>query len=93
MAVLGVDGLALLHCEALARDLESDVPRGNEMHLDARQIVVPARFVGKGIGGHGSAEFAVDPGDEVQVERRGDAGGIVIGGFEDGAVLDQVHAD
>src|SRR3546814_17218057 len=40
-----------------------------------------------------TAELAIDPFEQIEVERRGHAGRIVIGGFEHADVLDPVDAD
>src|SRR5437868_5738299 len=49
--------------------------------------------VGEGIEVEVGAQLAVDAGEDVEVEARGDAGGIVIGRMQHAFVLDQVDPD
>ena len=56
--------------EALARDREGDVARGDQMHLDPRQYVVPARLVAEGVDRNVAVELAVDAVEQVEVELR-----------------------
>ena len=79
--------------EMRARDREVDVARRNQMHLDPRQDVVPARLVTKSIDGDVAIELAIDPFEQVQIERGGDAFRVVVGGDQPVDRLDPVHAD
>ena len=79
VAVLGVDRRAGLEREAGARDGEGDVAQRLEMHLDPAQRIVPDRAVAEGLDRDVAVQLGVDPVEEVEVERGGDAGGIVIG--------------
>ena len=63
------------------------------MHLDPRQDVVPARFVAEGIDRNVAVELAIDPFEQVEIERGGDAFRVVIGGDQPLDRLDPVHAD
>jgi hypothetical protein len=49
--------------------------------------------VGKLVEVEVGRELAVDAGEEVEVEGRGDAAGVVVGALEHGGVLAQVDAD
>ena len=79
--------------EAAAGDREVDVARGDQVHFDARQDVVPARFMAEGVDRDVAVELAVDALEQVEVELGGDALGIVIGGDQPLDRLDPVHAD
>ena len=74
-------------------DRELDVARGDQMHLDPRQHVVPARLVAEGVERDVAVELAVDPLEQVEVELGGDAFRVVIGRDQPLDRLDPVHAD
>ena len=74
-------------------DREGDIPRGAQVHLDAAEHVVPARFMDERTWRDGAVEFPVHPLDEVEVERRRDALGVVIGRDQALDRLDPIHAD
>src|SRR5947209_3539730 len=89
VAVLGVDRRACRKVEASAGNRELDVSRGDQMHFDARQYVVPPCLVTEGVDRHVAVELAVDPLEQVEVELGGDSLGLVIGGDQP---LDRPHA-
>ena len=63
------------------------------MHLDPAAVEVVARLVREGVQVEIGAELAVDPHQQVAVERRGHARGVVVGRQQRGQVLLQVDAD
>src|SRR5690606_18600819 len=67
--------------------------QADEVGLDPALVLVPEGEVAKAVRVERAAELAVDPVEEVQVEPGGDAGRVVIGGFEREAVLDEVDPD
>ena len=73
--------------------VNSNVARGDQVHLDARQDVIPARLVAEGVDRHVAVELAVDPLEQVEVERGGDALRIVISGDQPLDRLHPVHPD
>ena len=93
MAVLGMDRLARRHGEGAAFDGEVDILLRRQMHLDPRAVVVPDRTVAEGVDRDGAVQLAVDPVEQVAVERRRHALRIVIGGDQHLAGLGPVHAD
>ena len=54
-------------------DREIHVAQRLEMHLDPRAIVVPDRAVAERVDGDRAVQLAVDPREQVEVERRGHA--------------------
>ena len=56
-------------------------------------LAVVERDVLEGVEVEVGVQLAVDHRQQVAVERRGDAGGVVVGGLEHGRVLDQVGAE
>ena len=64
-----------------------------QMHLDAVALAVVEGVVLEACEIEIAAEFAVDAREQVEIELRGDAGGIVVGGVEHFGVLHQVDAD
>ena len=63
------------------------------MHLDPRPVVVPHRLVPERRHRHVAVQFAVDPLQQVQVERRRHPRRIVIGRHQHVGRLDPVHPD
>ena len=66
--------------EAPALDCELDVARGDEVHFDPAEHVVPARLVAESVERNIAVQLAVDAAEQVQVELGGDAFRVVIGG-------------
>ena len=73
-----VDELGL----AVGGDVDGLGDEAFEVHLDAAFGGVPAGAVDEGVEVEVGAEFAVEMGEDVLVEGRGDAGGVVVGGEE-----------
>src|SRR3546814_19285246 len=90
--LLAVDRFALRHVIGAAVDREIHVARRDEVHFDACVDIVPHRAVAEILDRYIAAELAIDPFEQIEVERRGHAGRILIGGFEHAAVLDPVDA-
>src|SRR4029450_12294452 len=67
--------------------------RGHEVHLDSGLLCVPERAMLDSGDVEVSAQLSIDPREKVQVERRGDTQGIVIGEQEVALRLHQVGAD
>ena len=65
----------------------------DQVHFDTAQFGVEEGVVAEGIQVEIAVEFAVDAPQQVQVERRGGAGGIVVGGLKHLLILDQIDAD
>ena len=91
--VLGVDGLALAEAEFRARDADHLVLQADQVHLDAAFRGVVKGVVAKGVKRESPPQLPIDAGQQVHVERRGDALGVVVGGVEDTGVLLEVDAD
>src|SRR5579863_10116073 len=91
--ILGMDRLAILESETLASDIDRLRPAADEMHLHAAALAAPARPMPELIEFEGSAEFAIDPAQQIEIEGGGDARRIVIGALEDRRVLAQIDAD
>ena len=64
-----------------------------KMHFDSRLALVVAGFVGELRKLEVAVEFAIDAREQIQVEGRGDADGIVIGAEKLGARLDEIRAE
>ena len=63
------------------------------MHFDPRLPLVVDRFVLEGLEVEGSVEFAIDAGEDVQIEGGGDALGVVIGGKQHVERFVEIRAD
>src|SRR5580692_12728935 len=89
-----MDRLAGVEANAKVELFDRDVLShgAHQVHLDARRDVVPSRDVPKSVEIEAASELAVDPREKVLVERRGDAGGIVVGGQEQIHALSQIGA-
>ena len=88
-----MDGLAGAHREGVAGYGQNLVDATDQMHLHPAVGGIPDRPVIEGRRIDPRSEFAIDPGQEVEVEGRGDALGVVIGGDQDRLSLDQIRAD
>ena len=64
-----------------------------QVHFDAALLGVPARLVLEVAQLEIAAELAIDAAEQVEIERAGDAGGIVVGDQHAVRFLDQVGAD
>ena len=74
-----MDRLALAEADALTGHGDLLVAAADEMHFYAAFRLVPAGLVIEGTGIEIGAELAVDPGQEIEVEARGDTVLVVIG--------------
>ena len=66
---------------------------GNQVHLDTPMSFIKVGLVTEQLGQEFGVQLAIDDIEDVQVERCGDAAGIVISGLQDGAWLEQVGAN
>ena len=89
VAVLGVDGFAGAEFDCLAGDSHPLAFAAGEMHFDPMALDVVEGLVAKGTQIEVGAELAVDASEQIQVELRGDALGVVVGGIEPRRVLDR----
>src|SRR4051794_36981575 len=80
VAVFSVDRRAFGEAEAVSANCELQMAGRDQVHFDARQDVVPARLVSKGVQGNVAVELAIDPLDKVEVELGRDAFGVVVRG-------------
>src|SRR5207237_9471393 len=87
------DRLAGAELEAASRDRDSLCLQAFQMHLDAPVGRVVKRAMTERCKIEVAAELAVHAPQDVDIEPRGDACRVVIGGVEDRLVLDQVDAD
>ena len=58
---------------------ELHIPLRFEMHLDARFGVIPEHDMTKIVYRHGTAEFAIDTVQQIEIERRCDSLRVVVG--------------
>ena len=63
------------------------------MHLDRGFALVPSRLVREVVERKIASEFAIDAGEKVEIELRGHASLVVVGGDQGVDVLAQVDAD
>src|SRR5215213_4473164 len=66
---------------------------GDQVHLDAMALAIVNRAVHEGGNVEIAAELAVDADQNVEIEPRGDAGGVVIGVVKHPLVLLEIDAD
>src|SRR4051812_48714672 len=79
VAVFRMDGLAFGKPDAVSGEVHDLIAAGNQVHLDPADHVIPHRLMAEVVQLEISAGLAVQPAQQVQVELRGHAGGIVIG--------------
>ena len=82
-------------CDVEVEAVEPHLLVGERAQADVHplRLGVVAGDVLEGVEVEVGAELAVEDGEDVLVELGGDAGGVVVGGLEAGAVLDQVGAE
>ena len=88
-----MDRLALAERETLPRHRDGLRLQALQVHLDAVIGGVVERAMAERRQVEIAAELAVHPPQDVEIEPRRDAGGIVVGGVEHRLVLDAVNAD
>src|SRR6266436_4029097 len=95
VAALCPDALFGRHAYVEPQPAELHVLRntGNEVHLDARLGLVVERDMAEGLRLEVAVDAAVDDLEDVPVECPGHAARVVVGGFEQYLVLDQVEAE
>ena len=84
--------LAGLDRESFAGDMQMLLTPTLQVHFHPRPRGIEKRTVDKCVGIDIAIKLAVDPVQQIAVEPRGEPGGVVVGGIEDGWVLDQVNA-
>jgi len=78
LGTAGADGLAGL---------------ADEVHFDSAEAGIVEGVVGEAIHREGAFEFSIDAVQEVEVEGRGDFGGVVVGRVKDCGVFFQIDAN
>ena len=86
-----MDRLARSHREFFSGDFERDVVLRHQMHLDPRELIVPAGLVLQLVHRNGAVQLPVDATREIEIEFRRHPPCIVIRRFQHGDVLDEVH--
>ena len=92
-ARLRMDGLAFRKREAGPGCRHKLRPQAHEMHLDCEFALVPSGLVCEGVERKSAPKFPIDAGEKVEVEFRGDAPLVVVGGDQGVDVLAQVDSD
>jgi hypothetical protein len=92
VGVLGVDVLALgkVDVQLERGDAHARGAPGDQVHADPPLVDVDRGAVGEVVEIEGPAQLAVDAPEEVQVEARGDAARVVVGGVQQARVLAQI---
>src|SRR4029079_6115618 len=93
MRVLGVDALAIGKREGAPENVNSLPREADEIHLDAALGLVVDGVMREAAKVELAVELAVDPGEQIEVERPGHAARIVIGGKQNWRRLPEVHSD
>ena len=93
MAVFGVDALACRHGEFCARHLKLKGFFSDQMHLNPRKFIVPARLMDKAVQRNSTAKLAIDAGRQIEIELRCHPARIIIGSLQRLAAFDQIHPD
>src|SRR5262245_54815574 len=88
-----MDGLAGAEFETAAGDAHALALAAGEMHLDAPALHVEEGLMAEGANVEIAAKLAIDAREQIEIEARGDALGVVVGGVEDRRILHQVDAD
>ena len=88
-----MDRFAAIEREAVVADVDRVRLARDEMHLDAPGHRVVEGVVAEPVQVEVAAELAVDARQQVQIERRSHALGVVIGGVQDVRVFLQIDAD
>ena len=82
VATLGPDRLAAVERDLGAADVNRLAAGADEMHLDATVLFHPGRAMHECIEVEIRAELVVEAREQVEIECGGNAGRIVVGGFE-----------
>src|SRR6266550_2910811 len=88
-----MDDLAGRELDHMTGNVDRLPPPAHEMHFDATALTVVERPMAELVDIEVSRELAIDAREQVEVELRGYACGIVIGGVENVGVLDEVNAN
>ena len=88
-----MDGLAGCELDDVTGNVDGLPPPAHEMHLDATALTVVERPMAERVNIEVSRELAIDTREQVEVELRRYARGIVIGRVENVGVLDEIDAN
>ena len=76
--ILSMDRFAFVEGETVFSNRHLLIDPAFQMHLDARLVIVPDGAMGKGVEIEIRIEFAIDPGQQIEIEGRGHTGRIII---------------
>src|SRR5215467_12174892 len=93
IAVLGVDGLSGGKFERSPGDPDVLARLADEVHLDAMTLGIVEGAMVEALEIEISVELVIDAREQVEVELRGEAGLVVVGGVKDTRVLHQIDSD
>src|SRR5262245_36734109 len=93
VAVLGVNGLAGCELDNAASDVDLLLPGAHQMHLDAPALAFVERPMAERIEIEIGGKLAIEAHEQIEVELRGHALGVVISSVENAGVLDEIDAD
>src|SRR5215468_11457554 len=93
VTVFGMDGLAEPEIDGLAVDAHFLPFQAGQMHLNAAAFAVVAGMMLERGKIEIAAEFAIDAGEQIEIELRGYPFGVVVGRTQDRDVFDQIDAD
>ena len=82
VGILGVDGLTGAEIETFAGHFHLLPLEAGEVHFDAVALTVVEGVMLEGFEVEGAAQFAIDAGQQIEIEFGGDAGLVVVGGVE-----------
>ena len=88
-----MDGFTRVEVDGSSADLHALRALADQMHLNPRRRVIPDRAVFKCRQVEVCSEFAIDAGEQVEVETGRHSRGVIIGRHQDVSVLAQVDAD
>src|SRR5579864_507715 len=91
--VFRMNGLALGKVKAAAGDDQALAHATHEMHLDARFLRIPESKMSEEFRLKRGPQFTIDPREQILVEGRGNALGIVVGTQKRVAILDEIDTD
>lgn len=90
--VFGADRFPFRDPEACSADTHTLIGAADEMHLDAARVRIVKGVVPEAIETEIACQLAVDARQKIEVERRGDACAVVVGGVQDRGILLEVGA-
>ena len=93
VAVLGVDGFAGAEVDGLVADAHFLPPHAGEVHLNAVTFAVVEGVVLEGGQIEICPQLAVDAGEQIEIEFRGNTLGVVVGAVENVGRFFEIDAD